>query len=406
MNSSHSDIVVINATTGGGITHYTFGLCNALARQNQKVALVTTQSAYELEEFARAFEVIHLLHDKYQNRETSFSRLMKRLSPERMRRRQGAQVGEFLRGATPRAVHQQWPTEVATEPLFWDAMRRKAGGSFPLIYTAHNVFPHDATPQSERNYRELYRHPQAIIMHGEALRQRAVEQAGIAPEKVYVVPHGHYHFLADQFETPTMSQARATLGLKEGDRVALFFGFVREYKGLDVLLLAMERLLRDHKSGPIKLLVAGMIPDQQTWKSSIYGGLARALKINESVEVHSHYIPLSEMGRYFAAADVACFPYRDGSQSGALQLAYAFSKPVIVTRVGSLPEAVIEGETGMVVEPEDPQSLADALAQMLSDPEKARQMGERGRQWSGDVCSWDAIATRTMEIYQAAGARF
>ena len=406
MKSSRSDIVVINATGGGGITHYTFGLCNGLAGQKQKVALVSTQSAYELEAFPRAFEIKHLIHDKYQSRETNFDRLMKRLSPERTRRRQGTQVGEFLRQAAPRAVHQQWPTEVTTEPLFWDAMRHKAGGSFPLIYTAHNVFPHDATPQSERAFRELYRHTQAIIMHGEALRQRAIAQAGVAPEKAYVVPHGHYHFLADQFETPTMSQARAALGLEDEDRVALFFGFVREYKGLDVLLLAMERLLRDRKGGPIKLLVAGMMPNQQTWEASVYGGLTRALKISDAVKVHAQYIPMSEMGRYFAAADVACFPYRDGSQSGALQLAYAFSKPVIVARVGSLPEAVVEGETGLLVEPEDPQSLTDALIQMLSDPEKARQMGERGRQWSGDVCSWDAIAARTLEIYQTAGAQF
>jgi len=405
--SSRHDVVVLDPTGDGGITHYTFGLCSALAKQGQKVALVTSLGAYELEKFERAFEVVHLLHNKYKSRETTLGRALKRLAPESLRRRQGAQIGRFLRASSPRAVHQQWPTEVATEPLFWDAMR-KAGGSFPLVYTAHNAFPHEATPQNKRDYCELYRHPQAIIMHGQSLRQVAIEEAGIAPEKIHVLPHGHYHFLADQFPIPDAQSARASLGLEPNDRVALFFGFVRDYKGLDVLLLAVERLLREKMlgKGRLRLLIAGSLPDRQAWDKSLYGGLTRSLKISESVRVHAEYIDLSDMGRFFAACDVVCFPYRDGSQSGSLQLAYAFGKPVIVARVGSLPEAVVEGETGLLVAPEDPQSLAEALSELLDDPARAHQMGIRGREWSGDVCSWERIAARTLEVYQKAGASF
>lgn len=405
--SSRHDVVVLDPTGDGGITHYSFGLCNALAKGGQKVALVTSLGAYELEKFERQFEIVHLLHNKYKSRDTTLTRALKRFAPEAMRRRQGALVGDFLRASAPRAVHQQWPTEVATEPLFWSAMRKKAGLDFPLIYTAHNAFPHEATPQNKREFCELYRHPQAIIMHGQSLRQRAIEEAGIAPEKLHVLPHGHYHFLADQFPVPDAQSARSSLELEENDRVALFFGFIRDYKGLDVLLLAIERLLREKQGsrGRLILLVAGSLPDRQAWDKSLYGGLARSLKISESVRVHAQYIDLSEMGRFFAASDVVCFPYRDGSQSGSLQLAYAFGKPVIVARVGSLPEAVVEGETGLLVAPEDPQSLAQALLEVLDDPARARQMGVRGREWSGDVCSWERIAARTLEIYETAGAK-
>ena len=397
---------MVDPTSGGGITHYTYGLCNALARAGAGVTLVTSQSPYELEGFAREFEVIRLLYNKYQNNDGWRERALGRLRPAGVVRGRGAQVGAIVRARGAQVVHQQWPTQAATEPLFWQGLRSRAGADWPLVYTAHNPFPHEITPQIEADFRELYRHPQALILHGRALGERAIEEAGVAPARVHVVPHGNYHFLADQFPTPDASSARAALGLQAEDRVALFFGFVREYKGLDVLLLALERVLRERGGGGrVKLLVAGALPDQRAWENSFYGGLGRALGLGDALRVHTQYIALSEMGRFFAAADVACFPYRDGSQSGALQLAYAFGKPVIATRVGSLPEAVLEGETGLLVNPEDPQELAQALWQMLDDPQRARSMGARARQWSGDAFAWDAIAARVLEVYEAAGAQ-
>lgn len=394
-----SDIVVIDPCCDGGICHYTFALSNALAARGQKVSLVTSRAPYELAQLPRRFERVPLLHHPYQGRETLGQRLIRRASPEAANRRYGAQVGAFLKNAKPRVVHQQWLNDLPTEPMFWDAMQRRAGRPLPLIYTAHNVFPHEATLEVQRAYRKVYERPQRIIVHGETLRAAAIEEAQVAPEKLRVLPHGHYHFLADAFPVPSKAEARALLELDSNDRVILFFGFVRTYKGLDILLLALERLLREPSSGKIKLLMAGALPDRQKWASSLYGGLARGLKVQDSVRVHDAYIALSEMGRYFAAADVVAFPYREGSQSGALQLAYAFERPVVATCVGSLPEAVEPRETGLLVPPEEPELLAQSLRDLLDDPALAARMGKRGREWSGDVCSWDKIAARTLEIY-------
>lgn len=402
--SSSRAIVVFDPNHEGGVCHYSFGLCNALAARGHAVSLVSTRRRYELEKLPRRFDLIPLVRLEG---DTQIQRIVKRLSPLRASRQAGAQIGAFVKSVKPIAVHQQWLCDPRTEPNLWDAMQKAAGAPVPLIYTAHNIFPHEVTPEEKPIYRAAYQRPARIITHGENLRREAIEDAHVPAEKLSVVRLGHYHFLADQFPIPTPEDARRSLGLESDDRVLLFFGFVRGYKGLDVLLLALEKLLSQRSSGArgrVRLLIAGKLPAGQKWHHSFFGGLSRALKIDDSLVVRDDYISLDDMGRYFAASDIACFPYRDGSQSASLQLAYAFSKPVVVARVGSLPEAVVEGETGLLVPPEDPQPLAEALASLVDDPDLCRKMGARGREWSGDECSWEKIAAQTLQIYEEVAA--
>ncbi len=168
------------------------------------------------------------------------------------------------------------------------------------------------------------------------------------------------HPLYDNFgEAISMKDARIKLALPSTDRIILFFGFIRKYKGLDILFEALAKLKDDlsEKNQPMpKLLVAGeFYEDAQT-----YHDLITHLGIKDDVILHTHFIPDEDVKYYLCAADVVLQPYRNATQSGVTPLAYHFERPMIVTNVGGLPALVPHLKVGIVAEP-DPASLAEAI---------------------------------------------
>jgi len=145
-----------------------------------------------------------------------------------------------------------------------------------------------------------------------------------------------------------------SLGLKKN--VILFFGYIREYKGLMTLLDAMPEILK-RIGNDTTLLIVGEFYD----KREKYDAKIHALGISDHVKVVSEFVPNEAVGRYFSVSDVVAMPYHSGTQSGILSIAYSFRKPVVITNVGGIAETVIEGETGFIVEPRNPMALADAI---------------------------------------------
>jgi glycosyltransferase involved in cell wall biosynthesis len=169
------------------------------------------------------------------------------------------------------------------------------------------------------------------------------------------------HPLYDNFgEIIAQSDARKYLNEKlqipiaAGDKIILFFGFIRKYKGLDILLRAMAE--PDIRGSGIRLMVAGEFYDDK----SRYEQLIEELKINDQLILKTDFIPDAEVQYYLCAADVVIQPYRHATQSGVTPLAYHFEKPMIVSNVGSFAEHVLHEQTGLVTEPE-PSSLARAI---------------------------------------------
>jgi glycosyltransferase involved in cell wall biosynthesis len=149
------------------------------------------------------------------------------------------------------------------------------------------------------------------------------------------------------------AEARARLGIK-GERVLLFFGFIREYKGLEYLLRSIPLILREF---PIHLVIAG-----EVWGDSTpYTELIRGLEIGRHVTLINRYIPNEEVSVFFDAADLVVIPYVSATQSGVVQLSFAFGKPVVIGNVGGLPEAVEDGKTGYLVPPRSPEAIAQAI---------------------------------------------
>jgi glycosyltransferase involved in cell wall biosynthesis len=169
------------------------------------------------------------------------------------------------------------------------------------------------------------------------------------------------HPLYDHYgETLSKEDARRLLSLDKNGRYVLFFGFIRDYKGLDLLLEAMadSRL----KEMDIKLVVAGEFYGNR----EKYMELIDRLGISGQVVLHTDFIPDSEVNRYFCAADLVAQPYRSATQSGVTQIAFNFCKPMLVTNVGGLPEIVPDGKVGLVVEP-DSHAIADGIVKFFND---------------------------------------
>jgi D-inositol-3-phosphate glycosyltransferase len=190
-------------------------------------------------------------------------------------------------------------------------------------------------------------------------------RAGRPPSRRLVTTFLPVHELGGAI--PSRADARRQLGLQ--GNVALFFGHVRPFKGLDIALRAWRLLTRD-----VTLVVAG----EAWWKGEEeYRALAAGLP---NVKLDFRFIPDAEIATYFAAADVVLAPYRIEAQSGVALTAFHFARPVIATTVGGLPEIIEEGHNGMLVPPEDPEALAAAVDAFFSreDRETMEQQAARG----------------------------
>ncbi len=155
-------------------------------------------------------------------------------------------------------------------------------------------------------------------------------------------------------------EARKKIGINENKKVILFFGYIRPYKGLMYLLEAMSILLKEDKD--YFLLVVGEFYESR----EKYFEKVKELKIGSNTLIIDEFVPNEEVGLYYSAADVVVLPYNSATQSGILNIAYGFKKPVVVTNVGGLPELVEDGKTGFIVEPQNPHSIAEGIKKYFS----------------------------------------
>lgn len=219
----------------------------------------------------------------------------------------------------------------------------KKNGQTRVICIADNVIPHEKRPGDKPFTRYFLRSCDAFITMSEKVMQDLRMFEPVKPAKLV------NHPLYDNFgEIIPKKQAREKLGIGTEQPLLLFFGFIRKYKGLDLLLKAISLLNKDRGlSKPIKLLIAGeFYEDEQP-----YQALIDQLGIRNNLILKTDFIPDSEVKYYLCAADALVQPYRNATQSGVTPLAYHFEIPMIVTNVGGLPSLVPHEKSGLVVEP-------------------------------------------------------
>ncbi|MBQ5618826.1 MAG: glycosyltransferase [Alistipes sp.] len=183
-------------------------------------------------------------------------------------------------------------------------------------------------------------------------------------------------------------EACSRIGIDPAQRYTLFFGLIRDYKGLDMLLKAWAKWMPDGR----KLLIVGEFYASR----EKYIALIEELGLRDRVVLHDRFIADEDVKYYFSAADALVLPYRTATQSGVTQIAYNFSLPMIVTRVGGLPEIVPDGRVGLVCEA-DAESIKEAL-QALYDGDRLQTFKENFAQ-ERKRFSWSAMCDRLEEVY-------
>jgi len=240
-------------------------------------------------------------------------------------------------------------------PALGTILRRvRKNGHTRIIAITDNVIPHEKRPGDKPFTKYFLKACDAYITMSEKVMKDLRSYEAVKPARQVLHP------LYDNFGEPIPKEtARAILrakgvGVGDRDKIILFFGFIRKYKGLDIALGAMaDPRMRDHG---IRLMVAGEFYED----AAPYQELIDRLGIRDRLLLRTDFIPDSEVRDYLCAADAVIQPYRNATQSGVTPLAYHFEKPMIVSNVGGLPDLVPHEQVGLVAEPE-PGAMADAV---------------------------------------------
>ncbi|HOX24381.1 MAG TPA: glycosyltransferase family 4 protein [Candidatus Krumholzibacteria bacterium] len=279
------------------------------------------------------------------------------------------------------------PLEALTAQAFGPLRRR-------LVLTVHDINTWEAVKAgSPGMLRRTYGAAARLIVHHEANAPELARCFDLPADRIRVVPHGSY----DGFRTTPVDRgaARRLLGIPAGAPLVLFFGEIRREKNLDGLVRAMAAVRE--RVPDARLLAAGRL---RHLDPAVITAEIDRLDLRGAVDFRPVFVEDAQVDAYFAAADVVALPYRGITQSGVVFQAMTAGRPVVATDTGALGHTVRESGCGRVVPAGDDQALADALADLLADPARAAEYGERGRAAAAGAFSWERCARETWAVYE------
>lgn len=389
--------MMIQTLPDGGIAHYAHNLLQALAKRDLNVILCTSKG-YELENDCSAFKVYPVMFGlasattrmiPWLKKETKIPTLIRRFVKLIEYPMNTMQVLWVARKNDINIVHFQ---SVNLIELIMVLAFRLAG--VKVVFTIHNVMPrHGALRRYHRVlYRFMYNICSELIIHTASGKEEIRALFSVDPDKVAVIPHGDYKFFVPS-TSMSGEEAKRILGFSPGCKTILFFGAIRANKGLDIILKALPHIRQAEPRS--KLLVVGELCESY----DRYEAIKREERIADHVFERLDYIPNSEVSVYFFAADVVVLPYNEITQSGVLQIAYAFGRPVVATELPGFREVIANGKNGFLVPLNDVGRLAERIAEILQNDGKLQAMGAYSKFLCDTKYSWDGIAQKTSEVY-------
>ena len=358
----------------GGISHYTSLLCRAL-RQKHEVIMVSYKMQYP--KFLFKKEQKDYSNKSFQVDDTKY--WIHTANPINL-----FLAARRIRKLRPDAVILQW-----WHPYFAPCYRILAAllGKIPLLITCHNVFPHERFPLDRFLTRMVLKRADGYIVQSHLDEKDLLT---VKPDANYVVtPHPTYN--AFKMKNMSRAEARELLAVGHDSPMLLFFGFVREYKGLKYLLDALPEVKK--RIPDISLWVVGDFGDDK----DVYLEQIEKNRIGDNIRLVEGYVPDQEVEKYFAAADLVVLPYVSATQSGIVQIAYGFDKPEVVTDVSGLPDVVRHKETGYVVPSGNAQEIAKAVISFYQE--------DRETDWESNIrkqaaeFSWETMVERMEKCF-------
>ncbi|TKJ42538.1 hypothetical protein CEE37_02290 [candidate division LCP-89 bacterium B3_LCP] len=258
----------------------------------------------------------------------------------------------------------------------------------PYVTSTHDPVPHSSERISLQRFKHwvrdrIRRRSSGLVVHGKGLRKVLADYSNLSVEKIFAVPHGEYKYYT-HFDKGDLKHK------ENGNKNVLFFGRWEYYKGIDVLIDA-EPIITDK------------VPD--TLITLAGEGRLSLNEIDKRIANPDHFIIKNysiadeEVPDLFRQADVVVLPYREATQSGPLHIAGSFARPVVVSSVGAMPEVVKDGETGILIPPEDPEELAQAVIRLLQNPAEAERMGQKAQALMASEESMEKVAQIQVDVY-------
>lgn len=264
-----------------------------------------------------------------------------------------------------------------------------------VVVTVHDVESFAGLGASARGLApRLYGLANGFIVHNQTSRKELLRVLHVAPAKIHVIPHGNY--LATLGPVPSTPEARQALGITDQAKVVLFFGQIKEVKGLDLLIDALPKVVATLPE--VVLVIAG-----RPWKNdfSRYEQQIKDLGMEPFCRLHIRFIPDAEVGLFYAAADVVVLPYRHIYQSGVVLLAMSYGKAVLVSDLSGMTEIVTDQVNGYVFSSGSTAALADALTRLLRAEEARQLAAEQAFAYVQTHHDWASIAAQTAAVYRS-----
>jgi glycosyltransferase involved in cell wall biosynthesis len=347
---------------------YDHALAGALAARGVEVSLITSRFGYGETPGASGYTVHERFYRWAPGRPGSAVRRAAKLLqhvPDMLAERRAAGTGADL-------VHFQWLDVQLID-----------GGllpGVPTVLTAHDVLPREPRTGQRRAQSRLYHRVDAVVVHTAHGAQRLVDELGVDPQAVNVIPHAAFTGLRE-----VGGVLPPELAAVDDDRpVALFFGLLRPYKGLDVLLAAWEGI------GDAQLWVVGM-PRMDV--------AALRAAAPDGVRFVERFVSDAEAVGVLRRADLVVLPYREIEQSGVLASALGLGRPLLLSDVGGFPEVARAG-AARSVPAGDASALHDELAQLLGDAARRGELSAAATTLADGAWSWDAVAQAHVDLYE------
>jgi len=365
---------------------YDHCLCNALSHRGCEVYFIGSRYLYGKWEYSADYQRINHF---YRFTNWLYNR------PNGIFRKEVKGVEHFidmfslinrLQHLRPSVIHFQWlPLPLIDSPYV--ARLRKIA---PVILTIHDIHPFNEAPSSiiqKYYYTSAIKYFDHLITHTNSSFEALVSNMKIPKEKISIVPHGIFDY---------SQQSKISTRKEEGKKnIIVFWGAIKPYKGVDILIQAFANL-PENILQKTTLLIAGCPKmDIKPLKK-----MAQNLGVIDYIEWQTRFIPEDEVNSILIRATVFVLPYKEITQSGVLMTILPFGKPIVASNVGGIPEVLQDGIHGYLVTPNNSIELSRALEAILTSPQKIRNMSSAVHQLTKSSLSWNSIAQKTIKVYQ------
>jgi len=360
----------------GGMAHYTAELANAVSEYADVVVLCSLEINKSY--FNESVKLIRI----FGKLDLSLNSVISIFSSKNIKYFLSYKNLNIIYDINPDIIHITTPVVFPTS-LF--IKFHKIDKKYPIIYTNHYIHQKagiiiEIIGRIQYQLDRLIKYKK-VVVHTKRDMNTLISKKIFDERRIVIIPHGVYKLFEKKNEE---------LNTTPNDHVILFFGYIRYYKGLNILLRSMYRV-RDVFED-VKLIIAGE-GDLSSYMKIIKG-------LGDTVEIHNYYISDNDVAAFFSKTSIVVLPYIQMSgQSGALNVAYAFGKPVIATDVCGLNEIIEQGVTGYLIPPNNCELLAEAIIKLLRNKNLRQQFSDNIKIKCQDL-SWDKIAKKHINMYE------